>query len=148
MPRQQDGSLVRLQPRDDTLYVSQARSVLATDRDGFIRDGAEHGLFVHETRLLSRYRYLIDGTPPQPVALSNVEQHTWLGYYIQLAPGIDPGAPDRGSGQVQEATQQTLELRLSRYVAGGVHEDVDLTNFTQYPTTFTLQLEVDADFAD
>jgi glycogen debranching enzyme len=148
MRPQYDGSLVRLQPRDDTIYISQDRSVLATERDGFIRDGAEHGLFVHETRLLSRYRYLIDGTPPQPVALSNVEQHTWLGYYIQLAPGIDPGAPDRGSGQVGEATQQTLELRLSRYIGGGLHEDVDLTNFTQRPTAFTLQLEVDADFAD
>jgi hypothetical protein len=60
--------------------------------------------------------YLIDGTPSQPVALSNVEQHTWLGYYIQLPPGLDPGEPDQGSGQVPESSQQTLELRLSRYV--------------------------------
>jgi glycogen debranching enzyme len=144
----QHSHLVRLQPRADTVYISQDRTVLATERDGFIGDGAEHGLFVHETRLLSRYRYLIDGMPPQPVALSNVEQHTWLGYYILLPPGINPGAPDRGSGRVQEATQQTLELRLSRYVGGGLHEDVDLTNFTQRPTAFVLQLEVDADFAD
>ena len=148
MPQQHDGPLVRLRPRADTVYISQDRTVLAAERDGFVSDGAEHGLFVHETRLLSRYRYLIDGTPPQPVALSNVEQHTWLGYYIQLAPGIDPGAPDRGSGQVGEATQQTLELRLSRYVGGGLHEDVDLTNFTQRPIAFRLQLELDADFAD
>ncbi|HET9533299.1 MAG TPA: glycogen debranching N-terminal domain-containing protein, partial [Blastocatellia bacterium] len=69
--------LIRLRPRDDTLYVSQSRTVLATDRDGFIDDGKEHGLLVHQTRLLSRYRYLIDGNPPRPVALSNVEQHTW-----------------------------------------------------------------------
>ena len=48
--------LVRLRPRADTLYVSQGRTVLATERDGFIADGAEHGLFVYETRLLSRYR--------------------------------------------------------------------------------------------
>ena len=106
------------------------------------------GLFVHETRLLSRYRYLIDGISPQPVALSNVAQHTWLGYYIQLPPGLGPSEPDQGSGQVPEASQQTLELRLSRYVGGGLHEDVDLTNFTQRPTAFTLGLEVDADFAD
>ena len=115
MPAQYDSSLVRLQPRNDTIYISQDRTVLATERDGFIRDGAEHGLFVHETRLLSRYRYLIDGKSPQPVALSNVAQHTWLGYYIQLPPGLDPSEPDQGSGQVPEASQQTLELRLSRY---------------------------------
>src|SRR5918998_1134453 len=55
--------LVRLRPRDGTLYASQSRTALATDRDGF-------------------------------------------------------------------------------------HEDVDLTNFTQRRTQFTLTLELDADFAD
>src|SRR5919108_2247722 len=148
MSQQQHGHLVRLRPRAETLYVSQDRTVLATERDGFIVDGVEHGLFVHQTRLLSRYRYLIDGQPPQPVALSNVEQHSWLGYYIQLPPGIDAGEPDHGSGQVAEVSQQTLELRLSRYVGTGFHEDVDLANFTQQPTAFRLELEVDADFAD
>ncbi|MDQ3802781.1 MAG: amylo-alpha-1,6-glucosidase [Acidobacteriota bacterium] len=139
--------LVRLRPRDDTLYVSQSRTVLATDRDGFIRGGADHGLLVHQTRLLSLYRYLINGNPPRPVALSNVEQHTWLGYYVALPPGVRE-EHDPGSGQMEVISQQTLELRLSRYVGDGLHEDVDLTNFTQQRTAFTLTLELDADFAD
>src|SRR4051812_44322542 len=105
--------LVRLRPPADTLHVRQTRSVLATDRDGFISNGPEQGLLVHETRLLSRYPLLIDGKLPKPVALSNVEQHSWLGYYISLPPGIEVGGRGRGSGQMQEETQQTLELRLS-----------------------------------
>lgn len=44
--------------------MSQGRTVLATDRDGFIMDGADRGLFVHQTRLLSRYR-----------------SHQWVYYY-------------------------------------------------------------------
>jgi len=60
--------------------------VLATGPDGFIRAGADHALFVHQTWLLSLYRHLLSGSPPRPVALSNVEQHTWLGYYIVLPP--------------------------------------------------------------
>src|ERR671925_13864 len=92
--------LIRLRPRDNTLYVSQGRTVLATERDGFIHDGPEHGLFVHETRLLSKYLYLVDGQKPTPVALSNVEQHSWLGYYITLPPAIKTGEPDSGSGQL------------------------------------------------
>ena len=140
--------LVRLRPRDDTLYVSQGRTVLATERDGFINESPEHGLFAHQTRLLSRYRYLINDQPPRPVALSNVAQHSWLGYYIFLPPGVDTGEPDQGSGQLQDITQQTLELRISRYVGEGIHEDIDLTNFTQQPITFQLKLEIDADFAD
>jgi len=140
--------LIRLRPRMDTLYVSQSRAVLATDLDGFISNGAEHGLFVHQTRLLCRYRYTINGEPLQPVALSNVEEHSWLGYYITLAPGVETDAPDEGSGQLDQATQQTLELRLSRTVGAGIHEDVDLTNYTQQSISFQLELEVDADFAD
>ena len=143
-----DQSLVRLRPRDGTLYVSHGRTVLATGRDGFVVPEPEHGLFVHETRFLSRYRWLIDGTPPVPVALSNVAQRSWLGYYIALPPGREPGERDRGSGQLAEISQQTLELRLSRYVGEGMHEDVDLTNFAQAPASFRLMLEVDADFAD
>jgi glycogen debranching enzyme len=142
--------LVRLRPRIDTSYISQSRTVLATGRDGFITGeaGSEHGLFFHQTRLLSKYRFLINGKQPLPIALSNVEQHSWLGYYIQLPPGFETGEKDQGSGQVEQMSQQTLELRLSRYVGSGMHEDVDLTNFTQQPTSFQLELELDADFAD
>ncbi|HEY9285177.1 MAG TPA: glycogen debranching N-terminal domain-containing protein [Pyrinomonadaceae bacterium] len=141
------GHLVRLRPRDHTLYAAQGQTVLATGRDGFIAGGADHGLLVHQTRLLSRYRYLIDGTPPRPVALSNVEQHTWLGYYISLPPGVEQER-DHGSGQMEAVSEQTIELRLSRYVGDGLHEDVDVTNFTQRSTAFEVALEVDADFAD
>jgi glycogen debranching enzyme len=102
---------------------------------------------VHETRLLSRYRYLLGGEPPRAVALSNVEQHTWLGYYIALPPGVK-SEPDHGSGQMEVISQQTIELRLSRYVGDGLHEDADLTNFTQEKTSFRLTLDADADFAD
>lgn len=139
--------LIRLRPRDDTIYVSQNRTVLSMARDGFIHDGVEHGLFVSETRLLSRYEYRINGEELVPVALSNVKQHTWLGYYIFLPQELR-GEQDQGSGMLDEMTQHTLELRISRYVADGAHEDMDLTNYTQKPISFELQLNVDADFAD
>ena len=64
-------SLTRLLPRFNTRYVSQSRTVLAVGLDGFADEGTEHGLFVHETRLLSRYRWLIAGQRPRPVVLSN-----------------------------------------------------------------------------
>ena len=140
--------LVRLRPRDDTRYVSQGRTVLATGRDGFVAGGAEHGLFAYQTRLLSHYRCLINGEPPHPAALSNVEQHSWLGYYVTLAPGVDPGPPDQSSGLMRAETEQSLELRVSRYVGAGIHEDLDLTNFTREAIGFRFELEVEADFAD
>ena len=141
-------NLVRLQPHYETLYVAEGRTVLAMDRDGFVKRGSQHGLFVHETRLISHYRYLIDGQPPQPVALSNAENHSWLGYYTLLTPGVEVVEPDTGSGLVDPSAENTLELRLSRYASWGMHEDVDLTNYSQHHTSFLLELEVEADFVD
>ena len=97
--------------------------------------------------MLSCYRWLIDGKEPLPNALSNVEQHSWLGYYIH-APHVKNEFHDRGSGEMLQASERTLEFRLSRFVGFGLHEDVDLFNYTQEPVEVELQLEIDADFAD
>jgi glycogen debranching enzyme len=147
MDRPIQDDLVRLRPRLGTNWTSQDRTVLAANTDGFLDASADIGLFVHETRVLSRLRWTIDGAQPYPVALSNVTQQSWLGYYICLLPGMDPEL-DLGSGGVESASQHTLELRLSRLVRGGLHEHVDLENFTQRPTRFVLALELAADFAD
>ncbi|HEV8340162.1 MAG TPA: glycogen debranching N-terminal domain-containing protein, partial [bacterium] len=121
--------------------------VFAFGSDGFI-DGGEEGLFVHQTRMLSRYRWLIDGKIPTLVAASAVEPPSWFGYYITAAVGAGQGGADAGSGQIPNAAQQTLELRLAREVGGGVHELVTLTNYSQQAVTFHLELDVDADFLD
>jgi hypothetical protein len=138
--------LVRLRTRADTLYVSQNRTVLATRRDGFIDGEPDHGFFAHSTRLLSKYEYLLNGRPPFPNGLSNVEQHSWLGYYVAPAPDAVDNFGTQGPGGA--TAQHTIELRLSRFVSDGLHEDVDVTNFTQRPARVTLELHVDADFAD
>src|SRR5690348_8076780 len=91
--------LARVEPRLRTIYCSQGRAVLATDLDGQIVDDPRHGLFVGETRVISRYRYLLNGNVPQPVALSNAEQHSWLGYYVTV-PSKSSWPKDSGSGQM------------------------------------------------
>jgi len=140
--------LIRLHPREDSFEVSQGRTVLSTNLCGFITPNTASGLFVYQTRILSCYRWLLDDKEPLAVALSNVEQHSWLGYYIQLPRSVNIDREDRGSGAMAAVSERSLELRLSRSVGYGVHEDVDLTNFTQGQATFQLELEVDADFAD
>ena len=141
--------LVRVKARPGSIYISHGRTVLATARDGMLHDQPGEGLFVDETRLLSRYRYRIDADVPVPNVLSNVAPAPpWLGYYVILAPGVDVGERDKGSGHVPPEAQQTLELRVSRFAGGGLHEDLDLTNFARQATRFRLSVELDADFAD
>jgi hypothetical protein len=62
-------SLAKISPRPRTIYCSHGRAVLATDLDGLIGGFPRHGLFVGETRVLSRYRYFVDGKTPQTVAV-------------------------------------------------------------------------------
>ena len=145
--RKEPRRLVRLHPREATFEVSQGRTVLSAGLNGFVGPNTIEGLFVHQTRMLSCYRWMCDGKEPMPVALSNVEQHSWLGYYIQ-SPHVKIEFQDRGSGEMAAASERSVELRFSRSVGYGVHEDVDLTNYTQEPVASELQLEVAADFAD
>lgn len=138
--------LIRLQVRDHSIYISHGNSVLATQRDGYLDDCPGQGLFVHETRLLSRYRCLLNGERPVPVALSAIDQGSWLGYYVLPAPGHD--GDTAGLSAPMGAAQHTIELRVSRVISDGMHEDLDITNFTQEAVDLHLALEIDADFAD
>ncbi len=141
-------NLTRLRPRQDLICVSQNHTVLITNLDGFVSPGPDCGLFYHQTRLLSRYRFLINGKPPQPVALSNIEEHSWLGYYIALSPDGDEEGVGKAAGDSKKAAKQPIELRISRFAGEGIHECVVLTNFTRQPVDLTLTLELEADFAD
>jgi glycogen debranching enzyme len=129
------------------MYCTQGRAVLATDLEGLIGDFPRHGLFYGETRMLSRYRYFVNGEAPQMVVVSNVEQHSWLGYYIFPPPG-GKWEEDTGSGQMEQVSEETIELKVSRTVGLGVHEDIDFNNFSQTCTQFQFEIELDADFAD
>lgn len=118
---------VDLNPRADTHCISRGRTVLLTDRHGQVEPHTEQGLFVHQTRLLSKYRYRVDGRAPEAVALSPVQQHSWFGYYLT------PSQP---------------ELKVARTIEGCLHEDLDFKNYTQKPVKFLFELELEADFAD
>jgi len=148
---QQEKPIIRLRPPSGTVYVSSGRTVLATDCHGFLDNSAEHGLFVNEIRLLCLYRYTIENAPLFSVTVSNVTQRSWLGYYIAPRP-VPGGIGDTGTNAIPEnplnaAAQNCIELRLSRYVGEGFHEDIDLANFTQMAADLTLTLELASDFA-
>jgi glycogen debranching enzyme-like protein len=140
--------LVRVRLHRKKFHVSRNRTVLQVNSEGIIARGSEDGFFVNRARLLSFYRYLINGKEPEMNVAGNVKRHSWLGYYISAPPAQKSSGGDQGSGQNQEPSQQTLELRVSRHVDEAVHEDVDLTNFTQRDVAFHFELDVESDFAD
>ena len=140
--------LVRVHPHRKKFHVSRNQTVLQVNSDGVAARGSEDGFFVNRTRLLSCYRYLINGKEPEMNVAGNVKQHSWLGYYITTSPTQKRSGDNQHSGQDQEPSQQTLELRISRHVDETVHEDIDLTNFAERNVAFRFELDVESDFAD
>ncbi len=137
------GARIRLRPRHNAIHVSRGRTVLATSPEGTIHpQTAREGLYVYQTRMLSRYRWTMDGEEPQLSAQSPVEQHSWLAYYY-IAP---PNCQETPAAECNPL-QQTIELKVSRVVGEGLHEDIEVTNHTQAATSIRLALEADADFA-
>jgi len=139
-------TMARLRVRSDSLHLSRGRSVLVTGLDGFIDPEKKQGLFLHQTRMLSRYRCFLNAAQFTPVALSNVEQHRSLAYYLQFHPEMNGVMP--GSGNVPDMAQHPIELLIERTVGAGMHEDLTLSNFNQKSTSFRFEIEMDADFAD
>lgn len=135
-------SRIRIRPRSETVHISRGRTVLGMDRRGGIHpESSREGLFVYQTRTLCRYRWLMEGKEPSLSTQSAVEQHSWLAYYFQAPPNCKQTPPKDCN-----PLQQTIELKISRVAGEGMHEDVEVTNHTQIATSFTLSLEVDADF--
>jgi glycogen debranching enzyme len=133
--------LVQLRLRAGDIQISRGRSVLVSSPNGLIGDDPRHGLFVFQTRLLGRYRWLMNRRKPEFSCGSNIDQHSWMGYYIQ-APKDWKETP----AQEDNPLQQTIELRLKRFVGEGMHEDVQLTNHTQVATDVRLELEFTPEF--
>lgn len=139
--------LAQLRPRDETYYVSRNRTVLATARDGFIHGGAE-GLFVSQTRMLCVYSYRINGHSPEPVGISNLEENSQIAYYVVESPTADKDLFRGALGPGGRAATEAIELRLLRFAGDGMAETVELRNHTLRTAPLTLELEIDADFAD
>ena len=136
--------LVRIRPRADLNSVSQGRTVLTTDLDGWVNGKSGHqGLWAFQTRMLSEYRWFIQGKAPQNASNSNLGQHNWLGYYIAPLPNCK-----QTETKDCNPTQHTIELKIYRAVGDGMREEVEVTNHNQIATELELTLVVDADFAD
>lgn len=141
--------LTRLTTRADQLICSQSRTVLIAGREGWITDPGHHGLFIHETRLLSRYRWRINGQL-FTVESSNVRQFSHFAYHIarpRRTLKAYSGAKN-GVADARDATEETIELTIATLVSDGMFQAADLRNFTLQEQPVRLEIEFDADFAD
>jgi glycogen debranching enzyme len=101
---------------------------------GDILPDRPHGLFVRDTRMLSRWELTVDGIEPQPLTVQSDEPFaaTFLGRMPPKAGRAD----------------STLLVVRRRYVGDGMREDITLRNTAPKPKRCVLALTAEADFAD
>jgi glycogen debranching enzyme len=101
---------------------------------GDIEPHTPQGLFVHDTRLLSRWQLRLDDERVEPLTVLTSAPYR--------ATFLSRGRPRGWSGA------HSMLLRRERYVGTGMREDLRLVNLSPEATQCELALAVDCDFAD
>lgn len=116
----------------DQLTLVDGGSFLVGSRSGELGSGDVEGLFVFDTRVLSRWRLEIDGAPL--TALQSVPRGPF---------GVVMVAQPRTA-----TTHDSPLLVLRSYHVGrGLHDDIVIRSHAAAPVQLTVRLRFDADFA-
>lgn len=125
---------LRLGSCADTVTLVEGSTFCLSDRRGDIVAGRPHGLFFRDARMLSKWELRIDGQPPEPLSVQPSEAFS-AQFILQRPPRAD-------------RADSTLLVIRERLVTSGLHETITVENLDHEPTVVSLELHVDADFAD
>jgi glycogen debranching enzyme len=120
------------------LVIHHGDAVFLTEPDGQIDADGDRGLLFRDTRLISVWRLYADGAPWELASGGTIA------HYCMQAFLTNPVIPT----QHGEVPARTIGLALARWMDGGVHEDIDITNYGSKPAHFNLELMLRSDFAD
>jgi glycogen debranching enzyme len=120
------------------ISIHQGQTVLVSDPDGQINWPSDKGLYFLDTRVISAWAIYANG---EPWELLNGGAINYDNARIYLTNKPFP---------TENATieSRTLAMVLSRALARGLHEDIDITNHGMVPIRFNLEIAVRSDFAD
>ncbi len=127
-------------PHHGQPLVHHGYTVLLCNADGTISEGGRHGLFDHDTRVLSRYDLTLDGVTPRVDSTGLVDARHWMARLTVARAGGDARGP--------MLPQDALELTLQRAVGNGMVETIDIDNHSAAPASTAFAIRVSADFAD
>jgi glycogen debranching enzyme len=120
------------------ISIHHGQTVLISDENGQIDWPSEKGLYFFDTRVLSSWNIYANG---EPWELLNGGAVSYYGSRIFLT---------NRSLLTEDGTipQRTVGLTISRWISGGMHEDLDLTNDSMKAVRFQLEIALRCDFAD
>ena len=127
---------VRVGPLVVTVHADDQFLVCKPDAT-VLPDSAE-GYFVADTRLVSNYRLTLSRIRPVLVNSSPVAPFSARFEFVNDRIATTRGQVERGE----------VHLRVDRVIGRGLHEDYDLTNYSDKPVELDLEIRVEGDYAD
>ncbi len=129
-----------------TLVLKHDRCFLLSDAYGDVRrDQRGLGLYLGDTRVLSRYELRLDGQ--RPVVLRTSGSASWRGTIQMTNPDLARNPMENGDAAAV-LSRQSLGIVRDRIIADAFEERIRVQNYTLHPERCVLTLTLDADFAD
>jgi glycogen debranching enzyme len=120
------------------IAIHQAQTVLVTESDGQVTWPSEKGLYFFDTRVISAWAIYANGMPWDLLSGGAITYDTARIYLTNRSFLTEDGV----------IAERTLGFVLSRRLAGGMHEDLDITNYGSRHIRFNLEIAIRSDFAD
>lgn len=118
----------------DTITLVEGSSFCISAADGDIHPESPHGVFVEDTRILSRWNLTINGEPLEVLAAKLTEPYR--AFFVGRVPRSDGNA------------DSSLIVERLREVGTGIVEQVTVRNYSPVLAECVVSLNVEVDFAD
>ena len=128
------GPVTQLGSGGDAVTLVDESTFAISGGAGDIAPGGAQGLFFRDTRILSQFEVLVNGARAEPLAA--VTEDPFSATFVAR----DLPAPGRADS--------SLMVFRHRHVGQGMREELVLRNFGEEATACTVEVQVDADFAD
>ena len=129
---------LRVQVGPPQIAIHHGQTVLITEEDGQVVSPSQKGLYFQDTRVVSAWAIYANG---QPWVLLNGGA---IAYYASRNFLTNDDFLTRDGA----VAARTLSLVISRAVDGGMHEDIELSNYGPTAARFNLEITIRCDFAD
>ena len=116
------------------ITIVEGSSFCVSGANGDIVPELPHGVFFHDTRLVSRWTLLIDGDPVEPLSSSTPRP------YRSVTVGR--------AGHIPGRADTPLVVERDRRVDGGLREEITLHSYSREPMALRVELVLESDFAD
>jgi glycogen debranching enzyme len=120
------------------IAIHQGQTVLLTETDGRVNWPSKCGLYFRDTRVISAWAIYANGELWDLLNGGAVAPQAARIFLTNRAFETEDGP----------VAARTLGLVIGRQVDGGLHEDIEITNNSQKPVRFNLEVAMRADFAD